>query len=94
MRYVKISKEPGVRRDLVTGKDVYSSRFLNDEEHMLHGRVEEAWATGWCLIVSLPTYLRREWTIRWHEMNHAEVFLMVLGCGMAILIGLAIGYSF
>lgn len=59
MRYVKlVGDEPGRRFDLLMGRSVFSTRFLSEEEHMLTGRVEDAWATVWCWIFALPTLLR------------------------------------
>lgn len=37
---------------------VYSSRFLNAEEHLLDGRVAEAWSAMWCFLISVPLFLR------------------------------------
>jgi hypothetical protein len=80
MRYVKISKEPGVRRDLLTGQDVYSSRFLNDEEHMLHGPVEEAWAVTWCHLLAVPGFLRK------NTYPFLRAFFALLGLGYTLAI--------
>lgn len=87
MRFVKMEgHEPGVRRDLVTGEDVYSSRFLNAEEHMNDWWVFEIWATIYCWCASISGWCREELRIRWRGMNVLETFLIMLGLMMTVLL--------
>lgn len=85
-RYVKILDEPGVRRDLLTGVDVYSSRFLNAEEHNIQGRGERLWVSIWCTLVGVLGFMREELRIRWRELTLAEILFVTLGVCMLVLL--------
>jgi hypothetical protein len=87
MRYVKLKgMEPGMRFDLVTMQPVYSSRFLNAEEHLNTPWWQEVWATLFCSIISLPLFVRRHLVIRWMELTALEFFLCLCGIFLCLLV--------
>lgn len=92
MRHVKLKgHEPGVRRDLLTGQDIYSSRFLSAEEHFPQRMVADVWCWIVGVCIGLPALLRRELGIRWDYLNFAEAFFVCCGIIAAVAVGVVVG---
>lgn len=73
-RYVKLNRhEPGVRYDVLLGRDVYSSRFLNNEERGPRlTRIEDIWVSLYCFFTGTFVEL-------------VEVFFMAVGIAATII---------
>lgn len=88
MRYVKMGHhEPGVRRDVLKGEDIFSTRFLSAEEHNSTGWFENAWAATFCLVVRAPAlvdFYARPWVTAYFVV--CGIALNVLAIALLVLV--------